>query len=120
MYCPDCNSEIPQDRIDYARSKGFKLKYCQDCSKKRKAAREGQNSYAQPKQEQKDVNWDKIAYGKIAHNFLIEAYKNLKRDGESVLDPATVKNIKNEAYFWTIVNLEVQDMLDKKLNPPKP
>lgn len=108
MQCKSCNGPIDQGRIDWCNSKGFPCKYCKECSDARKAAKSTQNF-----QKQHEPDWDRISFGKISHGFLVEAYKIEKSKG-SQLDPEVIKKAKNDAYLWTMAELDVQDMIAQK------
>lgn len=111
MLCQSCGHGIEPDRLDWAKQKGFTVKYCKICGDKRKAAKTQQNANSafgiQPRTPDEEAKWEKISIGKIAHGFLIEAYKKDK----------PLKTAQNEAYAWTKGELEVQALIvnEKKL-----
>lgn len=101
MNCESCGNTIDQGRIDWCRQKGFSCKYCKDCSQKKKAAKAQNFQQPSTKSPEDEAKWEKIALGKIAHGFLVEAYK-LGKD---------LRTAKNEAYLWTKGELEVQSLI---------
>lgn len=90
--CQDCNTPLIQGPTGV---------YCKPCyiKWKKEGEEEVANSSANSKEPKNDVDWDKIAEGKVRHAFAVEAYK-LGKD----LDTSTIE----------IINGWVNFVMDKK------
>lgn len=102
--CAECHNEIDEDRLNWARDKGYSVKYCKACSNRKKAAR-GENpitGYQKP--PEKDVDWDSIADSKIVHNFMRDALQK----------GATCEEAGNQAYEAYFAQLKVLEKIQEK------
>lgn len=122
--CAQCNKEIENDRILWCAQKGLTCKYCKTCSASRKAAKAlvGAPAYTNPSSPtypETKPDWDKIALGKIAHGFLLEAYRIGKEKGTSGTEVYQQESAK-EAYRWAMLEISVQNRLDKELKDSHP
>ena len=81
--CQTCRQPIDPDRVSWAESKGYTVKYCRSCSEAKKEQRQNV-SRADPQQgRMTKEEWNEIGVSKIIHNFMRDAYNQGKTPAES-------------------------------------
>lgn len=88
--------------------------YCKPCYIKWKNEGQSSGTIANLKEPVRDVDWDKIAEGKVRHAFAVEAYKLGK-----TLDQGNITEINKWTAF--VMGKKEEEVIQvEDINPPQP